>query len=299
MNAEQLQDSWMATNNSVAISSYIERIRLVATERTEFLVILYRDNEAGDNRRPIGSIGSLNVFSRRRIRTPYHVTLRSVDEPQIRPGKRFSEWHWQFSPQNLEDAIAFACSTQFVVTFSTVKSGASVPLNVHFQGVPRIMEWNGLRHELFGSLLGSRELDFGRQKGDSLRVSIQDYPAFVARIAGRPRDVCEKVLTLCVGYDGLQSFNLIIESLGNESQDQKEVAVYWFPRRLDGRVMSKRYEHYRWAFGSFEMAGVFLTAHADIYDGLTASDLSDALKEVSIQEQSHEHKIVTNLLRYP
>lgn len=300
MNAEQLRDEWILRNNNVPSSTYIDQIKPVKAEGTEFFVILYRDNKAGDNTKPIGSIGSLNIFSRRRIRVPYHVTLRSIDEPHIQPGKQFSEWHWCISPQNLEDAIEFACATHFVVTLSTVKSGASEPLNVHFQAVPKVIEWNDTGYELFSSLLRSRSKsqDFGRQKRSALQVSVLEYPASVVEITGQKRDVCEKALALCLGYDFLRTFNLIIVGLGEE-QGGREVALYWFPRRFDGQVVPRKYEQYRWAFGSFEMAGVFPTGNADIYNDLCFMDLSDALREVSIQEQSSEECILANLLRYP
>jgi len=300
MNAEQLRNEWTIRNNNTPVSTYIDQIKPIKAEGAEFLAILYRDNNAGDNTKPIGSIGSLNIFSRRRLRAPYHVTLWSIDDPYIQPGKQFSEWRWCISPQNLEDAIEFACHTHFVVTLSTVKSGASEPLGMHFQAVPKVIEWNGAEYELFSSLLRSQSKsdDFGRQKRSALQISILEYPAFVVKIAGQKRDVCEKALALCLGYDFLRTFNLIIARLGKE-QDGREVALYWFPRRFDGQVVPRKYEQYRWAFGAFEMAGVFLTGNEEIYDDLRFMDLSEALREVSVQEQSPEERILANLLRYP
>jgi len=283
----------------VTISEYISQIKQVEVGGINFLVILYRDNRAGDNKKLLGSVGSLRIFSRRRIRTPYHVTLRSADEPQPQQGKQFSEWYWHLSPRILEDAIEFAYSTSLIVTFSTVKSGASTPLSLHFQGVPRTVEWNGIEYELFGSLLHSQSKDscFGEQRA---KASIREYPVFVAKVVGQKRDVCEEVLRLCLGYDHLKSFNLIISSSEiGEAQSESEVAVYFVPRRFDGQVIPTRYRQNRWAFGSFEMAGVFLTKDGQVYNQLSSSGLLHALREVSIQRQSHEGHVIENLLCYP
>lgn len=291
--ASELQDRWIACNNNVRISEYIIGIKEIKSSATRLLIILYRDNHAGDNTYPLGTVGNLFIFSRNRIRSPYHVTLRSVhEELRLQEKKRFSEWFWCLTPQSLSAAIEFVCSTHFIATLSTVKSGASKPLGLHFQGVPRTIRWVDHEYNLFESLLYSAEKDIiSDQQG--LRVSIQEYPIFVAKAVGSKKDVCEKILALALGYDHLRSFNLLVSSL-----KEHKVAVYFIPRRFDGQVVPTGFRENR-ALGSFEMAGVFLTNNEETFNQASVSELAAAISETSIQSNSPEERTIKNLLRYP
>ena len=297
--AERLKDKWTACNERVAVDEYISDIRCVRQGQTEFLLFLCRENEAGDNTIPLDSVGSLKVFSGRALRAPYHVTLWSTDQPQLRLCREFSDWGCYLAPRNLADAVEFASATDFVVGFSTVKSGASIPLNVHFQSFPRTIDWNGTRYELFRSLLtAAPRQTYGRNL--AAEVSVLDYPVLVARIAGFKPGVCERTLRLCQGYDHLASFNLVIANLpAEECRGQAPVAVYFFPRPLDGHVVPTRYRPICWAFGSFEMAGVFLTRNEQAFRQADGPALIEALQEVSIHSGTLEMSIMENLLLFP
>jgi hypothetical protein len=125
------------------------------------------------------------------------------------------------------------------------------------------------------------------------------YPVFVARVVGHRTAVCTKILRLALGYDHLCAFNLIIAAVDEqEGQTGPEVAVYFFPRRFDGKVRpTDRLPG--WSFGAWEMGGVFLTKDQEIYDSATYSLLVDALAETGIQPESRERTAIDNLLAFP
>jgi len=296
--AEQLKEAWRARNQSLTVSDYISQIRRVDGAYGPFCIIQFRNVRVGTNQEPLGSSGSLSIYSRTRLRTPYHVSLRPADELQSRHDKQLPAWYWNLSPQSLEDAIKFACSTGFVVTFSTIKSGASVPLRQHFQSVPRTIDWDGSQYELFGPLLHSK-VRLSRLDTLEPGVSVQEYPVFVAKVTGSQQAVCEKVLRLSLGYDHLKTFNLIISSpKSRKERSEDEVDVFFLPRRFDGHVVPRQYEQSRWAFGSFEMAGAFLTSDEQICERTSYSELVAALQDVSIERQSPEERLIENLLFY-
>jgi len=295
MNEDDLKAKWKACNPSVTASDYMRSVRRIQGT-LEFIALLYQDNHAGDNSKPIATLGSLKIFSRARIRAPYHVTLRSIDEPTPRPGKVFSSWNWQLSPEMLEDAIEFACCTDFVVTLSTVKSGAGTPLSVHLQGVPKVVEWQNEQYHLFRSLLASKNTSSLRQ--GTPKISIQDYPIFVAKVAGPRAAVCEKVLALSLGYDSLRSYNLIVSRpLEDETEGDLEVVAFFVPRRLDGLVIPETSGPLHSALGSWEMGGVFLTKEEGAFRQLNFENIVNMLSEVSIGRGAQEERLIKNLLR--
>lgn len=294
---QKLVQNWTKCNGKILISQYIQNIRHVGSGDHRLLLIQYRDNYAGDNSTSLGKIGSLDIYSRRRLRAPYHVTLRAFQELHPQPNVWRDTWTWAPTPEDLASAIEFACTTGFIVTLSTIKSGASRPLLVHFQGLPRTINRYGNQYRPFETLFRAPHERIILQKPD-LQVSTVRYPAFVARIAGTSMAVCQKTLHLALGYDHLCAFNLIITVNDTSSPEKCQVEAYFFPRRFDGQVRpTDRLPS--WAFGSWEMGGVFLTKDAEIYNTATYPLMVDALTQTSIQPQSPEQRTIDNLLLYP
>lgn len=293
MTEEQLRKAWEDCNKKFqAPEEYIDGMNRIQQDDKVFIVLLFDTRKAkGECYDVLGSCGSLSVYSRRRIRTPYHVYLTGSDVPQPPQPEELGQWHWAITPQGLKDALEFASSTDFFLTFSTIKSGTSEALNMHFQGIPRIVKWNGEEYKPFDTLLKSSESLVESVGGTT--VSVLDYFTTVLRIVGKKQDVCKVVLPLCLGYDALRSFNLIASSVAG---DKERVMVYFFPRRLDGYNMPSRYAHDNWTFGSFEMGGFFLVGNQKTYGNVSFQDLADSLSEVGIQKGSLEYTLVRNIL---
>jgi hypothetical protein len=224
-----------------------------------FLVELFHNPADKDIlRRPLGRANSLVLWPRRRIRARFQVFVTT--EPQFGfsqptdsvPCARMVSDSPFLTHVALLDALRLAQGLDYVVTLSTPNAGASV-FGLHFQAMPRMLEFRDRKYDLFGWL------DHSVPDGSDNAVTLLDhYPAVCVRVLGDESYVTEIMWHFAHRYNALTSYNLVIRPC-----PPRMVAAYFFPRPFspmwEGPEAGLKE---RWAFGAFELGGFFLLDNA-------------------------------------
>jgi hypothetical protein len=182
----------------------------------------------------------------------------------------------------------------YVVTLSTPNAGASV-FGLHFQAMPRILEFRDQKYDLFGWL------DFFAPTSiDNSLTRLERYPAVCLRARGDEMYVAQIIWHLAEHYNALVSYNLVIRPC-----TPRVVAAYFFPRPfLPIWEGPRAYIDERWAFGAFEMGGLFLidcnrqsAFQAVLHGGPNAYEaLAGYLRELTIPAAGAEAEQMTKLV---
>ena len=213
-----------------------------------------------------------------------------------------NSWNPFLQEQALLDAIRFSSGTDYAVTLSTPRGGASL-YNFHFLAMPREFSFRCYSTQLYEWLDGYSNTWNPQRAGLTL---LEGYPAVCVRVLGEHRYVCETVWYLAKHYNSLASYNLIILR-----EDDDHAKVYFFPRpfmpwwegprqyaptaAVDATKRST--EHAGWTFGSFEMGGFFVQGDDRIYEELDRTELlEEYLRQVSISPCSEEMTRLKHLL---
>lgn len=246
---------------------------------------------------PLGVYRNLIIYSRRAgIRTRYHLVLIPKDASLAE--------RWTISRQDINDALHFANEFKYVVTFSTYKSGATLPESIHLQSFPREIEGRDFGQEVefkpCQSLFKAKG-DSGHRIVTRKNVVIEilgppNYPILCARIEGKLELVASTASSLGMGYDNQRSMNLLMEP----SEEKGHARLYFFPRRFDGKVFPDIFRNHNLAFGSFEMGGVFPLRGEErnsLYDNLDSKDLISAMQDVAVVTNMPEETCFLNLIK--
>lgn len=283
---EILKTEWERANKNLrGILACVQKIDKVMVSGKTFIKILKRANDGADKTKEIDRRGSLVVQSRRRLTIPYHLVLRPYASKQ-----------WFITYPILQDAINFAIESDFLVSFSTIKSGAGDPLDLHFQALPKKIEWGEEKISLFESLISSKPTEiYQKRRDEDVSLCELKYNIPVFKLSGKRTNVCYKLFTLCLAYDALKSFNLIITS--NSERLNQTIDTYFIPRRFDGLVVPVAYRNEIKSFGACEMAGVFPFSpnQSQLYKNANAATLKKALREVAIKKDNEEYHRLKNL----
>ena len=229
-----------------------------------FVVELFRyDPDLKDSlNKPLGRANSLVLFARRRLRAKYHLFITTQKKFGFTPASNLDRKHATMVSDNpwltegaLLDAIRMACGVDYVVALSSPEAGASV-YGLHFQAMPRFFRHGDESHELFAWLE-----QFVPTRSGNYTTYLQGYPAVCVTVCGTQKYVQENVWHLAKGYNDLSAYNLIIRGL-----TQQHAAAYFFPRPFstewEGPLSTAQHN---WAFGSFEMGGLFLVPKEEAF----------------------------------
>lgn len=162
---------------------------------------------------------------------------------------------WDLRCQDVLDWLRWSKHMRHVVTMSTLKSGASTPLYLHAQSFPLRQGREYLTALADPKPRGKILVDFGCMPhfGD-IRISwLHDYPMPGFRMDMRSTDraveqAADKAFEFALNWNGLKAFDLAILP-----QDRGALAVYFFPRRKDGRCI---YGPSRWQIAAIEANGL-------------------------------------------
>ena len=162
------------------------------------------------------------------------------------------ETRWQIRESDIVSWLNWSAQMKHVVTFSTLKSGASLPLGVHAQSFP--LENGGVCFSALREARTSDIVSYGEMPHfERIRIArLLNYPIKGLKITGDGSDsgrcqVAKKVFEFALNYDALKAFNLVFLPLGNETE------AFFFPRRRDGRAV---FGPDRWQIAALEVNGL-------------------------------------------
>lgn len=255
-----------------------------------YTVLWFRQGRPSHCNCSLGQWGGLQAWARQRIRVPFHSVLVSTARQNLR--LTGDERPWSLTLGDLVDALDFASRTDLVLTFSALKSGATTPLSMHFQVAPRHFTLNAQPCALFTWLSSHAQFQRLGTFDDGIRCEVVSDPAYVVALKGEPLPLCKRLYTLALGYDHLQTFNLIIP--GRPNGDDVPT-VYFIPRRYDGSFRPSTFAGA--GFGSWEMGGVLLFAETLRRDYVvTVETIEASLREISPRDRSPEIATIMNVL---
>jgi len=187
---------------------------------------------------------------------------------------------WEIRLQDIVDWLMWAEHMGHIVTFSTLKSGASRPLTIHGQSFPLTND-DGVPHTALADAAGDIIVDFGQMPhfGEIRIESMMNYPVRGLRIScqntpsGRLQ-AAEKTYELALSYDALKAFNLVILP-----SDGRAPCIHFFPRRRDGRAA---YGPSRWQIAAIEVNGLMQVKNAAAADKLDARTIKDIFQETTL-----------------
>lgn len=161
---------------------------------------------------------------------------------------------WDIREKDIQGFISWSRHVRHVITFSTLKSGASVPLKIHAQSFPLESEGGVL------SALATARSEIRIPQGvmprfKSLEIrALQGYPLRGISITGNAEELASKLFELALNYDHLKAFNLVILP-ASKQESEAEVRAFFFPRRKDGRAIYNLNGN-RWQIAALETNGL-------------------------------------------
>lgn len=161
---------------------------------------------------------------------------------------------WDIREMDIQGFISWSRHVRHVITFSTLKSGGSVPLKIHAQSFPLQSE-GGVLSALatVGSELWIPQGVMPRYRSLEIRV-LKGYPLRGISITGNAEEMASKLFELALNYDHLKTFNLVILP-ASKQESEAEVLAFFFPRRKDGRAIYDLNGN-RWQIAALETNGL-------------------------------------------
>lgn len=210
----------------------------------------------------------------------------------LQPLNSISVKRWEVEYQDIQDWICWAKHMDYIVTLSTLKSGAGYPLGIHAQSFPYLSYLNchpmsflpDVPKEIlvpFQIMPRFRKIQISflnKYLAPALCLESDDSPEGLTQIA-------EKTYELALNYDQLKAFNLVIIPSSYSLQ------VYFFPRRRDGHAI---FGNSRWQVAGLEFAGILLCREKEKFEKINESIIRELFSKISIN--TDEIDILQNLV---
>lgn len=287
---DQFEKAWLDVYESTNRRKFTIQDWIDFEEIDEFSIIWFKKPETKKSEDCIGEMGNLEIYPRHRIRTPFHSYMVSKikQDPSIAGAKTA----WNITINDLISVVDIANSMDYVVTYSTIKSGATVPLQMHFQIIPKKFNFDRKDCIMFDWLFSHAQFSNTVKYDDGVICKFLKEPVNIIKLYGEKIKTCKRLFTLCLGYDHFKSFNLIFKGNSNK---QNFAEINFIPRRYDGKFRPDIYKEM--GYGAFEMGGLFLfDLTLENKYNYTRNNLERSLREITPQDGSIELRTMMNVL---
>lgn len=191
---------------------------------------------------------------------------------------------WELHISDISDWAKWSTHMGHVITFSTLKSGASDSLCLHAQSFPLYQD--GVRLSALPGLQTEPLIRFNQMpQFEGLEIHrLTRYPIPGLKIIGNgtpdgQRQVARKLFELALNYDGLKAFNLVLIPCEND------VEAYFFPRRKSGQAI---YGPQRWQIAALEVNGLMQAKTAKQRSSISAKQIKLIFREISLNEREFQ-----------
>jgi hypothetical protein len=203
---------------------------------------------------------------------------------------------WQITRADIASFVKWARHMKHVVTFSTLKSGASFPLSLHAQSFPMFQKETALT-----ALAGiATDVHVGNNEMPhfpSLEIAtLRDYPLHGIKITstdtnGSSEEMVDKTYELALNYDALKAFNIVI--LPESTDVAGRLSLFFFPRRRDGRAIF-RFHGDRWQIAALEANGLLQAKTVKALTDIKEETIADMFNRTGLND--HEFKDFLRML---
>jgi hypothetical protein len=186
---------------------------------------------------------------------------------------------WDLHEADILTWLGWARRMQYMVTFSTYKSGASMPHSLHAQSFP-LKNHQDIALTALSRAEGSSIIEPGTMpRFKSLRISVlHDYPLRGLCLTGEDEEVANKFFELALCYDNLKALNLVIVPGSNGG-----LSTFFFPRRRDGTAIYDM-NCSRWQIAALEANGLLQAKTTKDLDKIDPTVVRDIFAKTGLSE---------------
>ena len=192
---------------------------------------------------------------------------------------------WQITRADIARFVKWARHGKHVITFSTLKSGASFPLSLHAQSFPIIQKETKTPLTSLVGVATDVCIRAGEMPGfTSLEIAtLRDYPIPGLKLTGEEQEIVDKAYELALNYNELKAFNMVILPDSVDAGTDK-LSVFFFPRRRDGRATFHFHDN-RWQIAALEVNGLLQAKSPEALAAIDEATIVDLFNRTGLNDQ--------------
>jgi hypothetical protein len=204
----------------------------------------------------------------------------------LQPINSLTVKRWEIQHHDILDWVCWAKQMNYIVTFSTLKSGAGYPLGIHAQSIPYLSYLTNHPMSFLPNISRKTIVPFETMpRFLKIQISLLEKypaPALCLESDDSPEgllQITEKAYELALNYDQLKAFNLAIIPSSATPQ------IYFFPRRRDGHAI---FGNSRWQVAGLEFAGILLCREKDKFEKMDKPVIRELFDTIAINREEFD-----------